>query len=64
MTPPDRLHGFRKAHLALLVVVLVAVVVLVLLRGVDARGALLIAVTAGLVLLRWWQFRRSRPRGD
>jgi hypothetical protein len=55
------MYRFRKMHLTLLVLVLAVVVTLVVSRGVDVRGVILIGATLGLVLLRWWQFRRQRP---
>lgn len=61
MTQPDRMYRFRKYHLMMLVVVFVAVVALVLYRGVTGRGVLLVVVAAALVGIRWWQFRRIPP---
>ncbi len=51
---------FRRVHLGALVVILIAVTVTVFVRGVDARGASLIAMVAVIVVFRWWQLRRAQ----
>lgn len=57
-----RNHQIRKYRLVVLVVVLVAVTTLVLVRGVDGRGMMLIGVAAALTALRAWQYWAMRPR--
>lgn len=58
-----RNHQIRKYRLVVLVVVLVAVTTLVLVRGVNEQGILLIAIAAALTGFRAWQYRAMRPRG-
>ncbi len=58
-----RNHRIRKYRLVVLIVVLVAVTTLVLVRGVDQQGMVLIGVAAVLTGFRAWQYRVGRRRG-
>ena len=55
------MHRFRRFHLIMLVVILIATAFLVLSRGFDSRGVIWLGVVALLVAYRWRQFRRSPP---
>jgi hypothetical protein len=55
------MYRFRRIHLALLIVMLVAVIALVLIRGITWRGAGLAAVVVAIVVFRSVQLRKSRP---
>lgn len=57
-----RNHQLRKYRLIVLVVVFVAVTALVLTKGVDEQGMLLIGVAGALAAFRAWQFWMGRPR--
>jgi len=56
---PD-LERFRRLHLGMLVVLLAGAIVLVTVRGFDARGMALIGMIALIVAFRWWQLRRAQ----
>ncbi|MHB0949312.1 MAG: hypothetical protein ACYC3Q_14540 [Gemmatimonadaceae bacterium] len=66
-SPPDaralRNHQIRKYRLVMLVVVFLAVTTLVLVRGVNEQGILLIAIAGALTAFRGWQYWAMRPRG-
>jgi hypothetical protein len=57
----DMMYRYRRMHVMVLGVVLVAAIVLVTVRGFDERGVTLIAVIAAFFAFRLWQFRRMEP---
>ena len=61
MASDDVMYRYRRAHVIMLGVVLVAAIVVVTVRGFDERGATLIGVIAAFFAFRLWQFRRMQP---
>lgn len=57
----DVMYRYRRMHVIMLGVVLVAAIVVVAVRGFDERGITLIGVIAAFFAFRLWQFRRMEP---
>jgi hypothetical protein len=57
---PEVMYRYRRAHVIMLGVVLVAAIVVVSVRGFDQRGITLIGVIAAFFAFRLWQLRASR----
>ena len=57
----DMMYRYRRMHVIMLGVVLVAAIVVVAIRGFDQRGFTLLGVIAAFFAFRLWQFRRMEP---